>query len=71
MNRNGANEKPLHSHDIVYGPIADDRVGLQIRRFQDHTINLDEFVAALRYMKGITFQYAFCTEAAVKHLRRL
>ena len=33
--------------------------------------NIDkaEFLRRLQYMKGITFQYAFCTELAVKTLK--
>ena len=31
-NRNNAHrDRPVHDYDIVYGPIANDRVGLQIR----------------------------------------
>lgn len=70
MNRNAATLDAMHDYDIVYGPIANDRVGLQIRRFQDKAIDIDEFVAALKYMKGITFQYAFCTERAIKTLHK-
>lgn len=70
MNRNATTLDAMHGYDIVYGPIANDRVGLQIRRFQDNAIDIDEFVTALKYMKGITFQYAFCTELAIKTLHK-
>jgi hypothetical protein len=60
-----------HPYDIVYGPIADDRVGVQIRKFRDRYITIDELITALRYMKGITFQYAFCTNKAIDKLIRL
>ena len=58
-----------HSYDVVYGPIANDRVGLQIRNYRMGNINKTEFLRRLRYMKGITFQYAFCTPYAIEQLR--
>jgi len=60
----------MHSFDVVYGPIANDRVGLQIRNRRLGNIDREEFLRRLKYMKGITFQYAFCTEAAIKKLQR-
>lgn len=59
----------MHSYDIVYGPIADDRVGLQIRNYRLGNIDRQEFLRRLQYMKGVTFQYAFCTQRAVNNLR--
>lgn len=60
----------MHSYDVVYGPIANDRVGLQIRNYRLGNINKKEFLRRLKYMKGITFQYAFCTSRAVEKLLR-
>jgi hypothetical protein len=60
-----------HPYDIVYGPIADDRVGVQIRKFREKYITIDDLITALKYMGGITFQYAFCTQRAVDNLIRL
>lgn len=57
--------------DIVYGPIADDVVGVQIRLFNDGYIDLDEFISRLKYYKGITFQYYFGTEKALSYLKYL
>ena len=71
MNRNSSTPDAMHDYDIVYGPIANDRVGVQIRRFQDKAIDIDQFVAALQYMRGITCQYAFCTDKAIQTLQRL
>lgn len=56
-------------YDFVYGPIADDRVGLQIRKLNDGIINRDEFLRRLMYMKGITFQYFFGSEQALSFLK--
>ena len=49
----------MHDYDIVYGPIADDRVGLQLRKFKDEIITLEDLANNLKYIKGISFQYAF------------
>jgi hypothetical protein len=57
--------------DIVYGPIANDKVGLQIRKFKDGSIDKTEFLNRLKYMKGITFQYYFGTEEAIRHLIKI
>lgn len=59
----------MHHFDVVYGPIANDRVGLQIRNFRQGNIDKKEFLRRLKYMKGITFQYAFCTKHAIEHLQ--
>lgn len=67
-NREGTD---VEHYDIVYGPIANDKVGLQIRKLKDCSIDKTEFLNRLKYMKGITFQYYFGTERAIKHLKRL
>ena len=67
-NREG---RDTEQYDIVYGPIANDKVGLQIRKLKDGTIDKSEFLSRLKYMKGITYQYYFGTESAIKHLKVL
>lgn len=66
-NRDG---KQTESYDVVYGPIANDKVGLQIRKLKDGSIDKQEFLNRLKYMKGITFQYCFGAENAIKYLRK-
>ena len=61
----------LHDYDIVFGPIANDRVGAQIARFKQGYITFDEFLRRIQYIKGITFQYAFCTQGAVDKLIKI
>lgn len=61
----------IHHFDIVYGPIANDRVGRQISNLKDGYIDFKEFMNRLKYMKGETFQWAFCTTAAISKLRKL
>lgn len=63
--------RTLHDYDIVYGPIADDRIGAQITRYKQGYITFDEFLKRIQYIKGITFQYAFCTQEAICKLKRL
>lgn len=50
-NREGNN---VEQYDIVYGPIANDKIGLQIRKLKDGSIDRAEFLNRLKYMKGIT-----------------
>ena len=61
----------LHDYDIVYGPIANDRIGAQITRYKQGYINFDEFLRRIQFPEGITFQYAFCTPQAVQHLQKI
>ena len=61
----------VEQYDIVYGPIANDKVGLQIRKLKDGSIDKAEFLNRLKYMKGITYQYYFGTEKSIQHLSRL
>ena len=70
-NRDRHNLAFHHDYDIVYGPIANDNVGEQIALFKGGYISKDRFLQKLKHMRGITFQYAFCTEAAINKLKRL
>ena len=67
-NREG---KATERYDFVYGPIANDKVGLQLRKYKDGSINKPELLGRLKFMKGITFQYFFGSDAAIKFLKRL
>ncbi len=68
LNRNNKTTLPAHDYDIVYGPIANDRVGVQIGKYEAGDISLKQFLENLKYMKGITFQYFFGTEVAISKL---
>ena len=65
LNRNNRSVKPAHDYDIVYGPIANDRVGVQIGKYEAGDITLDQFLENLKYMKLVTFQYFFGTARAL------
>ena len=64
-------DKPMHSYDAVIGPIADDRVGVQLWRYENRSIDLPTLVRNLQYMKGVTIQYFFGTERAINLLQRI
>lgn len=70
---NRSRKKPAfcHQYDIVYGPIANDKVGEQVALFRGGYITRERFLRKLKHMRGITFQYAFCTELAISKLKRL
>ena len=70
-NRENFSDSPIHDFDIIYGPIANDKVGAQIRNFKNGSINLDELMRRIKYLKGITFQYYFGSETAIKTLHKL
>lgn len=70
---NRTRRKPAfqHQYDIVYGPIANDKVGEQVALFKGGYITKERFLRKLKLMRGITFQYAFCTEWAISKLKKL
>ena len=69
-NRKNRTRTSSHSYDIVIGPIANDTVGYQIRRYIAEIISMEQFIEELKYMKGISFQYFFGTEKAIKYLKK-
>ncbi|MBO6074416.1 MAG: DUF3990 domain-containing protein [Paludibacteraceae bacterium] len=60
--------RTLHDYDVVFGPIANDTIGAQITRFKQGYISFEQFLQRIQYPKGITFQYAFCTQRAIDKL---
>lgn len=71
LNRRNHTFTQKHPYDIVIGPIADDTVGVQIRRFMMGYIDIHRLVKELSYSGGVTIQYFFGTERAIKYLTRL
>lgn len=69
-NRKNLSDKPAHSYDIVVGPIADDTVGLQMRRFLQGYISIERMIEELKFNKP-AIQYFFGTELAISHLRKI
>lgn len=70
MNRTNRTGEPCHDYDVVIGPIADDKVGVQLFRYLNNYISIKELIANLRF-KRLTEQYFFGTERAIKHLTML
>ncbi|MBQ0155638.1 MAG: DUF3990 domain-containing protein [Bacteroidales bacterium] len=69
-NRQNKTDIPIHSYDIVIGPIADDSVGVQIRRLMRGYISIDTFLEEIKYCK-MTIQYFFGSEEAIKYLTKI
>lgn len=69
LNRKNISSQQAHPYDVVVGPIADDVVGVQIRRFTLGYINSHQLMEELSYIKGPTMQYFFGTERAVERLK--
>lgn len=70
MNRKNLDSKPVHSYDIVIGPIANDTVGLQMRRFMQGYISIERMIEELKFNKPAT-QYFFGTELAISYLKKI
>lgn len=70
MNRKNVSDLPAHDYDIVIGPIADDTVGVQIRRYVMGYMAADLLVDELKYKGNHAVQYFFGTEKSIKHLKR-
>lgn len=69
MNRKNNSDVPAHQYDIVIGPIADDTVGVQIRRFIMGYLSASALVKELRFRGDQAIQYFFGTPEAVKILK--
>ncbi len=69
-NRKNLSELSVHSYDIVIGPIADDTVGLQMRRFIQGYISIERMIEELRFHKPAV-QYFFGTEKAIGYLKKI
>ena len=70
LNRNNSSEVPAHEYDVVIGPIANDTVGLQLRRFIQGYISIERMIEELRFKKP-AIQYFFGTESAVRCLKKI
>lgn len=71
MNRKNTSDTPTHSYDIVIGPIANDTVGVQIRRFVMGYISMEKLIEELKYKGNHTVQYFFGTPKAINLLKKV
>lgn len=70
MNRKNLSDTQAHPFDIVVGPIANDTVGLQMRRFMQGYISIERMIEELRF-NDPAIQYFFGTEKAVSLLKKI
>ena len=56
-----------HDYDIVYGPVANDRVYLQFGLYESGAISVETLIRELKTYKLVD-QYLFHTEKALKSL---
>ena len=68
-NRDRKNILPIHSYDIVVGPIADDGLVLQLTNYREG-IYSPEQAAQLLQDKYLDQQYFFGTQSALKYLQK-
>ena len=64
LNRNRNISHPAHTFDIVEGPIANDKMVIQIRLYEQGKISIEQLVEKLTYREP-THQICFCTLASL------
>lgn len=69
LNRQNKEPRSAHPYDVVIGPIANDTVGFQIRRYTEGIITKAQFLEEIKYHE-VTMQYFFGTEQALSILER-
>lgn len=62
-------ENVRHEYDIVVGPIADDRIGLQILNYHNDNIDLPTLVRKISFKGELHPQYYFGTKKAIELLK--
>lgn len=65
---NRTNKNFTHNYDIVYGPVANDRVYLQFGLYEAGAISIDTLIRELKTYKLVD-QYLFHTEKALTALK--
>ena len=69
-NRANQSRQQNHDFDVVIGPIADDDIGMQMRKFNAGRITIEQFMKAIEWKK-VAIQYYFGTETSLKYLRKI
>jgi hypothetical protein len=64
LNRNRHISHPAHTFDIVEGPIANDKMVIQIRLYEQGKISIDKLIEKLTYINP-THQICFCSLASL------
>ncbi len=71
MNRKNNSDIQAHNYDIIIGPIADDTVGVQIRRYTMGYLSASALVEELKFKGDRAMQYFFGTGRALKYLKSI
>ncbi len=71
MNRRNNTESQAHPYDVVIGPIANDTVGVQIRRFMMQYISMETLIEELKFRGNHAVQYFFGTAKAIQLLSKV
>ncbi len=71
MNRKNNSNIQAHNYDILIGPIADDTVGVQIRRYNTGYLSASALVEELKFKGDRAMQYFFGTGRALKYLKSI
>lgn len=71
QNRKNNSDVPTHPYDIVIGPIADDTVGVQIRRFTMGYLSAATLVEELKFKGDHAIQYFFGSPRAIELLNHI
>ncbi|WP_455664997.1 DUF3990 domain-containing protein [Phocaeicola sp.] len=71
MNRKNNSTISVHPYDIVIGPIANDTVGVQIRRYIMGYISIENLIEELRFKGNHAVQYYFGTQKAINLLNKV
>lgn len=71
LNRKNTSSVQSHHFDIVIGPIADDKVGLQVRLFAEGNISVDKLIERIKYYGDKSVQYFFATEKSLNYLHKV
>lgn len=71
MNRKNNSDIQAHHYDIVIGPIADDTVGVQIRRYIMGYLSASALVRELKYKGDRAIQYFFGSSRAIELLKHI
>ncbi|MDE5813315.1 MAG: DUF3990 domain-containing protein [Muribaculaceae bacterium] len=68
-NRKNSAQTLIHDYDVVIGPIADDSVGNQIRRYMQDYISIEELITEIKFYGSKAIQYYFANEKALQYLK--
>jgi arsenate reductase-like glutaredoxin family protein len=67
MNRNPRAVQPTHDYDIIEGPVADDKISIEINNYLANRITREEFLGMLIH-RETSHQICFCTGRSLQML---